>query len=64
MRPLRILRTEAISHPQMNDIMRNSQIARIADEIPDTILFTEHPEIVTVGPKARRDGVLKYFTWI
>ena len=58
MRPLRILRTEAISHPQMNDIMRDLQIARIADEIPDTILFTEHPEIVTVGPKARRDGVI------
>ena len=38
--------------------MRDLQIARIADEIPDTILFTEHPEVVTVGPKARRDGVI------
>ncbi len=58
MRPLRILRTQAISHPQMDGIMRDLQTARIADEIPDTILFTEHPEIVTVGPKARRDGVI------
>lgn len=30
---------------------------RIDDSIPDTILFLEHPEIVTMGPRARREGV-------
>ena len=31
---------------------------QIADEIPDTLIFTEHPEVVTVGPKARRDNIV------
>jgi lipoate-protein ligase B len=38
--------------------MRELQAARIAEDIPDTLIFTEHPEIVTVGPKARRDNVM------
>ena len=33
------------------------QKKRIRDEIPDTIILVEHPEIVTIGPKAVRDGV-------
>jgi lipoate-protein ligase B len=33
------------------------QKERIRDEIPDTIILVEHPEIVTIGPKAVRDGV-------
>lgn len=33
------------------------QKKRIRDEIPDTIILVEHPEIVTIGPKAIRDGV-------
>ena len=37
--------------------MRIMQKKRIRDEIPDTIILVEHPEIVTIGPKAVRDGV-------
>ena len=33
------------------------QKKRINDEIKDTIILVEHPEIVTIGPKAVRDGV-------
>ena len=33
------------------------QKKRISDKIPDTIILVEHPEIVTIGPKAVRDGV-------
>tara|TARA_B110000003_G_scaffold210581_1_gene209541 strand:- start:1220 stop:1822 length:603 start_codon:yes stop_codon:yes gene_type:complete len=33
------------------------QKKRIRDKIPDTIILVEHPEIVTIGPKAVRDGV-------
>ncbi|MDC0502172.1 MAG: lipoyl(octanoyl) transferase LipB [Candidatus Thalassarchaeaceae archaeon] len=36
--------------------MRVLQKKRINDEIIDTIILVEHPEIVTVGPKAVRDG--------
>jgi lipoate-protein ligase B len=37
--------------------MRELQAKRIDDEIPDTLLILEHPEIVTVGPRARNDGI-------
>jgi|TARA_B110000495_G_C22970328_1_gene569453 lipoate-protein ligase B len=34
------------------------QQKRINDEIIDSIILVEHPEIVTIGPKALRDGVI------
>jgi lipoate-protein ligase B len=37
--------------------MRILQNKRINDEIIDTIILVEHPEIVTVGPRAVRDGI-------
>ena len=37
--------------------MKELQSMRIDDEIPDTLLILEHPEIVTVGPRARNDGI-------
>jgi len=42
----------------VSDAMRVLQKKRINDEIIDTIILVEHPEIVTVGPKAVRDGVV------
>ncbi|MED5292083.1 MAG: lipoyl(octanoyl) transferase LipB, partial [Candidatus Thermoplasmatota archaeon] len=39
------------------EMMSTLQQQRINDDIPDTILFLEHPEIVTVGPRARNDGI-------
>ena len=38
-------------------MMSTLQQQRIDDEIPDTILILEHPEVVTVGPRARNDGI-------
>ena len=58
MRALRVLRTGPLEHSLVNSMMKELQAARIAEEIPDTLIFTEHPEIVTVGPKARRDNVM------
>ena len=37
--------------------MRELQTLRIDDKINDTLLLMEHPEIVTVGPRARNDGI-------
>ena len=37
--------------------MKALQSKRINDEIPDTLLILDHPEIVTVGPRARNDGI-------
>jgi lipoate-protein ligase B len=39
------------------ELMSTLQQQRINNKIPDTILFLEHPEIVTVGPRARNDGI-------
>jgi lipoate-protein ligase B len=39
-------------------LMRELQQQRLRDEISDTLLFCSHPEIVTIGPGARRDGVV------
>ncbi|DAC60182.1 MAG TPA: lipoyl(octanoyl) transferase [Candidatus Poseidoniales archaeon] len=37
--------------------MKELQMLRIEDRIHDTLLLLEHPEIVTVGPRARNDGI-------
>ena len=39
------------------EMMSELQSQRIEEEIPDTLLVLEHPEIVTVGPRARNDGI-------
>ena len=39
------------------ELMKQLQQQRINDEIIDTMLILEHPEIVTVGPRARNDGI-------
>tara|TARA_B100001540_G_C15788921_1_gene634538 strand:+ start:905 stop:1531 length:627 start_codon:yes stop_codon:yes gene_type:complete len=46
-----------ISHEDADELMREKQKLRIEDQINDTLLFCEHPEIVTVGPRARNDGI-------
>ena len=38
-------------------LMKVLQKQRIENEINDTLLILEHPEIVTVGPRARNDGI-------
>ena len=39
-------------------LMRELQQHRIDGQIPDTLLVLSHPEVVTVGPRARNDGIL------
>ena len=33
------------------DLMKELQRKRIDEEIPDTLIFVEHEEVVTLGPK-------------
>jgi lipoate-protein ligase B len=47
-----------VSYPETLELMKQLQKQRIDDEIPDTLLLLEHPEIVTVGPRARNDGIV------
>ena len=39
------------------ELMKMLQKQRIENKINDTLLILEHPEIVTVGPRARSDGI-------
>ena len=58
MRKFVINRLGKISHQDADDLMRIMQAKRIEDEIIDTLLICEHDEVVTVGPRARNDGIL------
>ena len=57
MRQLVITELGKIEHSESDELMRVMQSKRIDDEIIDTILVCEHEEIVTVGPRARNDGI-------
>ena len=57
MRELRILQAGILDHAFVSEAMLQMQQQRIDDEIPDTLILVEHPEVVTIGPKAIRDGV-------
>ena len=53
---IRILKSGLVEHEVMAEAMRDLQKKRIAGEIGDTLIFVEQPEVVTIGPKAVRDG--------
>ena len=59
LRQLQILRADIESHESVDSAMSRLQELRIIDEIPDTLILVQHPEVVTLGPKAERDGALK-----
>ena len=57
----RVVEVRRLGHTQyaeVNAMMRDLQQQRLDDKIPDTLLFCSHPEIVTIGPAARRDHVV------
>ena len=57
MRKISIDNLGLVKHSDVDELMRKMQTQRINDDIDDTILVCEHEEIVTVGPRARNDGV-------
>jgi lipoate-protein ligase B len=54
---VQVLRAGIIEHDIVSDFMKVMQKKRINDEIIDTIIIVEHPEIVTIGAKSRREEV-------
>jgi lipoate-protein ligase B len=57
----RVVDVRRLGHTEYAEVemlMRELQQLRLQSEIHDTLLFCSHPEIVTVGPGARRDDVL------
>lgn len=46
-----------VPYEEAQTLMKELQHQRIEGTIPDTLLILSHPEVVTVGPRARNDGV-------
>ena len=46
-----------IPYQDAEEVMRELQLKRLNDEITDTLLILEHEEVVTIGPRARNDGI-------
>ena len=46
-----------VENPEAKEAMDRLRDDRISDVAQDTILFLQHPEIVTMGPRARKEGV-------
>ena len=55
--PVTLLRAGHRTHAEVDAVMQEMQRQRIAGEIPDTLIFVEHPEVITVGRRAKIDGI-------
>jgi len=58
MREVKLIQFSCENHEKIDIMMKEMQKLRINDEIQDSLIFVEHPEIVTIGPKARKDKIL------
>lgn len=56
-RIVNIVRLGETDYSEAIETMNLLQRQRINDEIDDTLLILSHPEVVTIGPRARNDGV-------
>ena len=52
-----IIQANNSSHKEIDSLMIELQEKRIDNEIRDTLIFVEHPEIVTVGRRGLLDGL-------
>ncbi|DAC45149.1 MAG TPA: lipoyl(octanoyl) transferase LipB [Candidatus Thalassarchaeaceae archaeon] len=57
MSEIEILHLGVEDYSSVFETMKILQRKRIDDEISDTLIFVIHPEVVTLGPKAIREGV-------
>ena len=58
MREFVVLRAGIVEHQLVSEEMKRLQKMRIENTITDTLILVEHPEIVTVGPRAVNDGII------
>lgn len=49
---------EPLPYPEAVSLQENLVKARIADAIPDTFLLLQHPPVITLGRRGRRDFLL------
>ena len=55
--PVTLLRAGHCTYAEVDAVMQEMQRQRIAGEIGDTLIFVEHPEVITVGRRAKIDGI-------
>ena len=58
MRQVEVRRLGQIEYATAQQLMRELQNQRLNGDIEDTLLICSHPEIVTIGPGARRDSII------
>ena len=58
MRQVEVRRLGQVEYATAQQLMRELQNQRLEENIGDTLLICSHPEIVTIGPGARRDGII------
>ena len=58
MRQVEVRRLGQVEYATAQQLMRELQNQRLNGDIGDTLLICSHPEIVTIGPSARRDGII------
>ena len=58
MRQVEVRRLGQVEYATAQQLMRELQNQRLNGDIGDTLLICSHPEIVTIGPGARRDGTI------
>ena len=52
-----IIQANNSTHQEIDTLMADLQQKRINDEITDTLIFVEHPEIVTIGRRGMLDNI-------
>ena len=55
MKEIHILNLGVMNYSAVFDLMKELQKKRIDGEISDKLIFVEHEEVVTLGPKAKRE---------
>ena len=55
MKEIHILNLGVMNYSSVFDLMKELQRKRIDGEISDKLIFVEHEEVVTLGPKAKRE---------
>jgi len=54
---IEIIQAGNSTHQEIDSLMMSLQEKRIKDEIEDTLIFVEHPEIVTIGRRGMLDNI-------
>ena len=52
-----IIQADNSTHQEIDKLMIGLQQKRIDNEIEDTLIFVEHPEIVTIGRRGMLDSI-------